>query len=83
MQLYLDYFLAILSHNSKTLYLVVNMEKYHRIWWYFVELLSGLEPPTSSLPRKKSTPPNGITLLCSTLKIPLYLVVFILLYHYS
>ena len=55
MQLYLDYFFAFLSHNSKTLYLVANMEKYHRFWWYFVELLSGLEPPTSSLPRMCST----------------------------
>ncbi len=49
---------------------------------FSLELIAGFEPATSSLPRKRSTSPNGITLLCSMLEKPLYIVLFILLYHY-
>ena len=55
MQLYFDFFLDVARKVSNMPYLGANIEKYHQIWWYFVELLSGLEPPTSSLPRMCST----------------------------
>ena len=51
MQLYLDFFLDVARKVSNMPYLGENIEKYHQIWWYFVELIAGFEPATSSLPR--------------------------------